>query len=99
MYLHGLPLLAFTALAISTAVPPLGYDRRVLRNLFDKRDNNASTPTCLTDAAPETKAPRVNPWAPLTPDENLAVWNLLHDPASGLNLTDPTTANLTDNYV
>lgn len=85
--------------AISALVPPLGYDRRVLRDIFDKRTSNGSMPSCLSDAAPTTTAPKSNPWAPLTPEENAAVWKLLHDPSSGLNLTDPVKAKLNDNYV
>ncbi|KAK1714588.1 LOW QUALITY PROTEIN: primary-amine oxidase [Colletotrichum acutatum] len=50
-------------------------------------------------AAPKVKAPKVNVWAPISPDDNLAVWNLLHDPATGLNLTDPNNATVTDNYI
>jgi primary-amine oxidase len=88
----------------SSVLPFLGYDRRVFRGVFDKRAYNETTTSCFTEAAPTTIAPttiapRTNPWAPLTPEENLAVWKLLHHPASGLNLTDPTKAKLTDNYV
>lgn len=56
-------------------------------------------PVCdITDATPTTTAPRENVWAPITPKDNLAVWNLLHaDPT--LNLSDPASAALTDNYV
>jgi primary-amine oxidase len=82
----------------SSVVPPLGYDRRVLRDVFDKRGYN-NTLSCLAEDAITTTAPKINPWAPLTPEENLAVWDMLHDPASGLNLTHPTEAKLTDNYV
>lgn len=99
MHFSTFTYLALTSVAISSAVPPLGYDRRVLRDIFDKRGNNGTTSSCLTEAALTTKAPKINPWAGLTLEENLAVWNLLHDPASGLNLTDPTEAKLTDNYV
>ncbi|KAF2017333.1 primary-amine oxidase [Aaosphaeria arxii CBS 175.79] len=83
----------------SLATPPLGYDRRLLREVFDKRSSNESQSSCFTAAAPSTVAPKANPWAPLTPDESLSVWNLLHDAISGLNLTYPTEAKLTDNYV
>jgi primary-amine oxidase len=83
----------------SSAVPFLGYDRRVVRDYFDKRTDNATAYSCLTEAATTTVAPKINPWAPLTPEENLAVWTLLHARTSGLNLTDPTEAVLTDNYV
>ncbi|EXF84124.1 copper amine oxidase [Colletotrichum fioriniae PJ7] len=60
----------------------------------------ANITTCnINEAAPKVKAPNVNVWAPISPDDNLAVWNLLHDPATGLNLTDPNDATITDNYV
>ncbi|SPO07093.1 uncharacterized protein DNG_09787 [Cephalotrichum gorgonifer] len=55
--------------------------------------------TCDTyGAAPATKAPKANVWGPITPADNAAVWDLLHADAS-LNLTDPSKAVLTDNYV
>jgi primary-amine oxidase len=53
----------------------------------------------IYEPAPSTTAPKSNVWAQISAEDNLAVWKLLHDPASGLNLTNPTTANLTDNYV
>ncbi|KAI3531238.1 copper amine oxidase [Colletotrichum filicis] len=60
----------------------------------------ANVTTCnINEAAPKVNAPKVNVWAPISPDDNLAVWNLLHDPATGLNLTDPNNATITDNYV
>ena len=83
----------------SSAVPFLGYDRRVVRDYFDKRTDNGTAYSCLTEAATTTVAPKLNPWAPLTPEENLAVFTLLHSPTAGLNLTDPNEAVLTDNYV
>ena len=89
-----LPKIVFAA-----AFPPLGYERRLLKAAFDKRGYNASDPSCLTDAAPITSAPRTNVWAGISPEDNLAVWNLLHNPASGLNLTHPDDAVLTDNYL
>lgn len=62
--------------------------------------NQTGSGTCNIDSgAPSVKAPKENVWAPITPEDNLAVWNLLHDPKSGLNLTNPSEANLTDNYV
>ncbi|KAF4773427.1 copper amine oxidase [Colletotrichum scovillei] len=60
----------------------------------------ANITTCnINEAAPKVNAPKVNVWAPISPDDNLAVWNLLHDPATGLNLTDPNNATIADNYV
>lgn len=99
MKLYTAISLLLADVAVSALVPPLGYDRRVLRDIFDKRTTNGSMPACSSDEAPTTKAPKSNPWAPLTPEENVAVWKLLHDPSSGLNLTDPADAKLTDNYV
>jgi primary-amine oxidase len=92
-------LTVLLGLVSSSAVPFLGYDRRVVRDYFDKRTDNGTAYSCLNEAATETSAPKINPWAPLTPEENLAVWTLLHAPTSGLNLTDPSEAVLTDNYV
>ncbi|KAK0611635.1 primary-amine oxidase [Immersiella caudata] len=57
----------------------------------------------LTIARPgetSARAPKTNPWAQITPADTAAVWDLLHSPAAGLNLTDPPfTASQTDNYV
>lgn len=91
--------LALCRVGHSAAYPPLGYERRVLKESFDKRSYNATRPFCFDEAAPATSAPKTNVWAGLSPDENLSVWTLLHDPASGLNLTNPDEAVLTDNYV
>lgn len=97
MYSLLLPVLLTTAgLAASSALPPLGYERSVLGEEFAKRQSHGG---CLGGAAPSTSANKTNVWAPITPEDNLAVWNLLHANESGLNLTDPATANLTDNYV
>ncbi|KAF2740995.1 amine oxidase catalytic domain-containing protein [Polyplosphaeria fusca] len=91
--------LCVVTLSICTAVPPLGYERRVLREIFDKRTTNSSASSCTYDEAPTTTAPKANVWAPISAEDNLAVWNLLHEPASGMNLTHPDDAVLTDNYV
>lgn len=53
----------------------------------------------ITDDAPTTKAPKANVWAQISPAESKSVWDFVHDPARGLNLTDPDTAKVTDNYV
>lgn len=56
--------------------------------------------TCrISDAAPTTTAPKMNVWAALTSGEVAAVWEFVHNPRAGLNLTDPEEATLTDNYV
>jgi primary-amine oxidase len=95
-----LPLvgLTFASLALSSALPPLGSERKLLHDLLGKRDYNTSS-SCLTDAAPVTTAPKPNIWAQIPPEDNLAVWDLLHAPASGLNLTLPGEAKPSDNYV
>ena len=96
-----LPLagLAFASLALSSALPPLGYERKLLHDLLGKRGYNGSSTCSLDDAAPVTSAPKPNIWAQIPPEDNLAVWNLLHEPASGLNLTLPSKAKPSDNYV
>lgn len=91
--------LVWPSIVGSSALPPLGYERRLLREAFDKRGNNASASSCFSAAAPATIAPKPNVWAQISAGDNLAVWDLLHDPASGLNLTLPDEAVLTDNYV
>lgn len=80
------------------ALPPLGYARKLLHEALGKRGYNTSTP-CFTDAAPITTAPKFNVWAQISAADNLAVWNLLHDPAAGLNLTHPDDAVPSDNYM
>ncbi|KAF2835503.1 primary-amine oxidase [Patellaria atrata CBS 101060] len=93
---------AVSAASISgrgSALPPLGYERRLLRDALNKRSSNDSEGSCITSEAPTVSAPKTNVWAPISAEDNLAVWNLLHDPASGLNLTHPDEATLTDNYV
>jgi primary-amine oxidase len=99
MHLYAFTGLAWSGLTLASTLPPLGYERRLLREAFDKRGYNATAPSCLSEAAPITKAPKTNVWSPISADDNLAVWNLLHDAASGLNLTLPEDAVLTDNYV
>jgi primary-amine oxidase len=99
MLFSGVSWLALVSIVASSTLPPLGYERRLLKEVFDKRSNNASEPSCIAEGAPTTVAPRPNVWLGLTAEENFAVWSLLHDPASGLNLTHPDDAVLTDNYV
>ncbi len=61
---------------------------------------SSGTSTCgLSDEAPYVKAPKTNPWAPISTADVKAVWAFVHAPEQGLNLTDPTNATLTDNYV
>lgn len=95
LLLAGLHL---ASIASGSALPPLGYERKLLHDVLGKRGYNGSS-MCLNDAAPITSAPKPNIWAQIAPEHNLAVWNLLHDPKSGLNLTDPSKAKPSDNYV
>jgi primary-amine oxidase len=94
--LAGLVLSDF---ALSSALPPLGYDRKLLHDFLGKRDGYNGSSSCLSDAAPVTSAPKPNIWGQISPEDNLAVWNLLHAPATGLNLTLPSKASPSDNYV
>jgi primary-amine oxidase len=91
-----LTYLAFASTAL--ALPPLGYDRKLLHEALGQRGYNTSS-SCLTDAAPVTTAPKSNIWAQISAEDNLAVWNLLHDPATGPNLTHPDDAVPSDNYM
>lgn len=80
------------------ALPPLGYDRKLLHEALGRRGYNTSS-SCINNVAPVTTAPKSNIWAQISAADNLAVWNLLHDPATGLNLTGPADAVPSDNYV
>lgn len=84
-----------SGIAAAGALPPLGYERKLLHDFLEKRDGGIS----LSDDAPSVVAPKTNPWAPISPEDNLAVWDLLHDEATGLNLTDPDDATVSDNYI
>lgn len=53
----------------------------------------------LTDDAPTTKAPKLNVWSQISPEEVKSVWDFVHNPSVGLNLTAPENATVTDNYV
>lgn len=89
------PLLAALALAAAGAGAAPSHGFNPFLDLHKRQE-----PTCGINSAPPTaKAPRENVWAPITPEDNVAVWNLLHSHESGLNLTDPESAALTDNYV
>ncbi|KAG5297856.1 lysyl oxidase [Histoplasma ohiense] len=59
----------------------------------------AASNDCLTEPVPITNAPKTNVWAGISAEDNFAVWELLHDPTIGLNLTSPGNATITDNYV
>ncbi|CAM1508850.1 Fc.00g025890.m01.CDS01 [Cosmosporella sp. VM-42] len=89
-------MVAAAASLTVAAAPASGFDPLVDFETIHKRTDTMCN---IMAPAPAVKAPIPNPWAPITAEDNLAVWNLLHDPSSGLNLTEPSTANLTDNYV
>ncbi|KAK3312611.1 copper amine oxidase [Apodospora peruviana] len=89
----SLTALVATAIHCVTARPDPNLYRRAISKFNEIR-------TCgLSDAAPTVKAPKVNPWAQITPDDVTAVWELVHSSEAGLNLTHPDNATLTDNYV
>lgn len=94
--MYSLLGLLSVAFVTASALPPLGYERKLLGELFEKRQSEGG---CLGGPAPAVQAPKANVWAPISPEDNFAVWNLLHDEATGLNLTHPDDAVLTDNYV
>lgn len=94
MYLATLLFLT-ARIAAAGALSPLGYERKLLSEILDKRQSGG----CLAGDAPSVEAPKANVWAPITPEDNLAVWNLLHEDATGLNLTDPDNATVFDNYI
>ncbi|KAI2470927.1 copper amine oxidase [Annulohypoxylon bovei var. microspora] len=95
--------LLFVPFTNAAVTPPLGYHRQAFLPQFTERLTSKANATCSTcslyQVAESIVAPKANVWSQISPEDNLAVWNLLHDPTSGLNLTDPDTAILTDNYV
>lgn len=80
-----------------SALPPLGYERKLLKEALAARD--VSGISCDDGSTPRVTAPKINVWAPISPEDNRAVWDLLYDPATGLNLTHPENATVTDNYI
>lgn len=94
----ALPLLA--VLVTASSVPPLGWERRAALKAFKKRADESTCSKCsLYEDAPTASAPKPNIWSSISVDDNVAVWQLLHDPASGLNLTDVSIAGINDNYL
>ncbi|RYP85780.1 hypothetical protein DL769_000888 [Monosporascus sp. CRB-8-3] len=92
---RGLPLAAANSASIS---PPLGSQRRALLPKFGKRDVNAICSSYAIDEPDlEIRAPKDNIWAQISPEDNVAIWNLLHDSEYGLNLTHPDKAGINDN--
>ncbi|RYO93703.1 hypothetical protein DL766_004759 [Monosporascus sp. MC13-8B] len=45
------------------------------------------------------RPPKDNSWAQIYLEDNVTIWNLLHDPEFGLNLAHPDKAKTNDNYV
>ncbi|KAK0630517.1 copper amine oxidase [Bombardia bombarda] len=90
---------SLVAALLATAFPSVSA--RPDPDLYRRAMSLASdTRSCgLSDPAPTVKAPKINPWSSISPDDVTAVWDLVHAPASGLNLTAPANATLTDNYV
>lgn len=80
---------------------PVGAKGPTHRRNSPRQYSNASTcSTCsLYETAPAASAPKTNVWSSVSPEDNVAVWNLLHDPASGLNLTLASEAGINDNYL
>ncbi|KAF2461214.1 copper amine oxidase [Lineolata rhizophorae] len=95
----GLCGLAPTATLAAVVKPAIGLERRLLHEEIDKRGWSPNDTCVSEESAPATTAPKANIWSAITPEDNAAVWDLLHDPATGLNLTAPGDAVLTDNYV
>ncbi|KAI2639154.1 copper amine oxidase [Hypomontagnella submonticulosa] len=84
---------------IDAATPPLGHYRQASLPRFIKSRDLHDSVCSLYEPAELIAAPKANIWAQISPEDNLAVWNLLHNPESGLNLTDPNVAKVNDNYV
>ncbi|KAI1650085.1 amine oxidase catalytic domain-containing protein [Daldinia loculata] len=96
-------VLFLAAFGNAAGTPPIGYQRQTLLSKSALGNDSSKTASCSTcslyEPAEQVTAPKANAWAQIAPEDNLAVWNLLHDPASKLNLTDPDTAKVNDNYV
>ncbi|KAK3361914.1 copper amine oxidase [Lasiosphaeria ovina] len=59
---------------------------------------NGTTPCGLSDSAPTVKAPKANPWSSISPADAKAVYDFVHAPETGLNLTASENTTLTGNY-
>lgn len=97
MHRELVALFCAATLAAGSVLPALGYERKLLLDALEKRQSGGSS--CYSGDAPVVEAPKTNVWASISAKDNYDVWTLLHDPATGLNLTLPEDAVLTDNYV
>ncbi|KAK1760178.1 putative copper amine oxidase [Echria macrotheca] len=93
MLTRSLAVAFLAAAAPVVARPDISFWKRAMSPTNDTRSCG------VYDSAPTVKAPKVNPWAQISPADVTAVWDLVHAPESGLNLTHPDKATLTDNYV
>jgi len=85
-------ILAYTATGVTARPEPELWSR-------GPRYKGQPSDCGLFDAAPTVKAPKANPWAPMSSKEAKSVWDFVHAPKTGLNLTAPADASVTDNYV
>jgi len=93
MLMQSLAVAILAAAAPAVARPDVSFWKRPMSLVNETRSCG------IYDNAPTVKAPKVNPWAQISPADVTAVWNLLHAPETGLNLTAPSKATVTDNYV
>ncbi|KAL1954010.1 hypothetical protein VTO42DRAFT_1831 [Malbranchea cinnamomea] len=94
-------ILAKVAVVVSAGhrAPPSWDNSSARHAVLGARTSNNHVNSCISHETPTTEAPKLNVWAPITAEDNKDVWKLLHDPASGLNLTHPRHAVPSDNYV
>ena len=93
------PSLAAALLATAVSLPQVSArsEPELWKRTLSRADRKR---TCaISDAPPTVKAPYQNPWAQISATEVSDVWNFVHTPEVGLNLTDPAVATVTDNYV
>ncbi|ODH24177.1 hypothetical protein ACO22_05340 [Paracoccidioides brasiliensis] len=89
-------LLALGFFDLAAATSPFAHDPSALHR---RNSNYGGGDSCLAEPVPVTEVPKTNVWAGISAEDNLAVWELLHSPTTGLNLTYPENATITDNYV
>ncbi|CAG9988308.1 unnamed protein product [Clonostachys byssicola] len=87
--------IALTGFLANIVLNMSGYQVR----LTATQERQKCTTCGLYDPAVAIDAPNPNVWAPITSDDNTAIWAWLHDPIRGLNLTEPTVAKINDNMV